>query len=313
MDAGTADSAIARFRSSPEVPMEIWITANDHHNQTGNDPLRPTDRLPLPSPIKMAAIQRDFVEKLERGAPITRAINYLVLGTELFRRADTWPPTGTAEHVWHFGANGTLVDQPGEPGIDRRDIDLTTSTGPQSRWSFQSGAGPADYQDRVDADRALMTYDSDPMTADMELVGYPVISLTLSTLSTDPALFVYLEDVAPDGRVTFLTEGQFRAIHRKIVEPKDVPYEQGPAPHSFARRDAIETSSGERMQITFALSSVAALMKAGHRLRIAIGGADVHMFERYANGGPERYEIFHGSEHGSTLRMTMRPWSTDID
>jgi hypothetical protein len=52
---------------------------------------------------------------------------------------------------------------------------------------------------------------------------------------------------------------------------------------------------------------VAARIAVGHRIRIAIGGADTHMFMTYANGGPERFDIFLGVD-GSTLSLPLRPW-----
>jgi predicted acyl esterase len=141
----------------------------------------------------------------------------------------------------------------------------------------------------------------------MELAGIPVLALEVAAASGDPAFFVYLEDVAPGGKVTFLTEAQFRAIHRKVADAASLPYDQGPAPHSFARADAMETSPGERMRVEFALGSVAARIAAGHRIRIAIGGADTHMFMTYANGGPERFEVHFGAG-GSMLTLPLRPW-----
>jgi putative CocE/NonD family hydrolase len=229
------------------------------------------------------------------------------MGADQFRRTSTWPPEGLAQHVYHFGAGGTLAEVVGPSGVDRKDIDLSTSSGPSSRWSGQKWGMPADYGDRAEADAHLMTYDSAPVRSDMELCGIPVLALEVAALSGDPAFFVYLEDIAPDGKVTFLTEGQFRAIHRKVADPATLPYDQGPAPHSFARADALETSPGERMRVEFALSSVAARIKAGHRIRVAIGGADTHMFKVYANGGPERFEVCIGAG-GSTVALPLRLW-----
>ena len=40
-----------------------------------------------------------------------------------------------------------------------------------------------------------------------------MVSLQLSSTKPDGALHVYLEDVAPDGRVTYLTEGVLRLVH----------------------------------------------------------------------------------------------------
>jgi putative CocE/NonD family hydrolase len=307
MDAGTADSALTRFNAAPEVPMEVWITANDHGNLSGNDPLRPHERAPCPSAEAMHAIQLRFVERIERGEQVPRMIHYLVMGTDEFRASPDWPPQGMVQTRFHFETAGDLTRNPGAAGIDSKIVDLAASTGPFSRWTGQYGAGAADYQDRAVADASLMTYDSDPFDIDMELAGIPVIALEVAAQSTDPAFFVYLEDVAPDGRVTFLTEGQFRAIHRKLAAPADLPYDEGPAAHSFARRDMLEVSPGERLRVEFALSSVAALIRAGHRLRVAIAGADTHMFQTYSNGGPDRFDVFCG-DGGSTVTVPLRPW-----
>ncbi len=307
MDAGTADSALARFLSAPEVPMEVWITPNDHGNMMGCDPFITDDRTPRPSTERLLELIGSFVERVDRGESVARVVNYWVLGGNEFRKSPTWPPPGMTQRIFSFAAGGKLADEPGPAGVDRKDIDLTASSGPSSRWAGQKWGLPADYGDRAEPDARLMTYDSEPMSADMELAGMPVLALEAAAQSSDPAFFVYLEVVAPDGCVTFLTEGQFRAIHRKLADPAGLPYDQGPVPHSYARADALEISPGQRIRVEFALSSIAARIKSGHRLRIAIGGADTHMFETYSNGGPERFDVFCGAG-GSTLSLPLRPW-----
>ena len=207
-----------------------------------------------------------------------------------------------------IAANGALASAPGVEGMDRKAIDLTLSSGPKSRWTTQSAGIAADYPDRREVSAKMMTYDTEPMAQAMELAGPTIVSIEMASLSTDPALFIYCEDVAPDGRVTFLTEGQFRAIQRKPADPATLPYDQGPAPHSFLRADALPVSSGERIHVEFALSNVAARIAAGHRLRIAIGGADTHMFKVYSDGGPERFDIFRGGNQGSTVTFPLMPW-----
>jgi uncharacterized protein len=308
MDAGTADGALARFRSAPEVPMEVWITANDHSNAIGCDPLRPYDRAPYPSSEQMLEIQRLFIEKIEAGAAIVRVVHYFVMGAGVFRTSTQWPPSNIESQVFYFASNGKLQRTPTSSGIDRKEMKLTSSSGPCSRWTVQSTGVPADYGDRREADRDLMAYDTEAMSSDMELAGIPVLTLHVAARSTDPAFFVYLEDVAPDGRVTFLTEGQFRAIHRRIADPANLPYDQGPAPHSFKRADALEISSGERLRVEFALSAVAARIAEGHRLRIAIAAADSHMFAAYSNNGPEAFSIFFGGADGSRVALPLRRW-----
>ena len=105
VDGGTAEAALARFRSGPELPMEVWITANDHGHTLGADPLRPLNLQPLPSADEQFAINRAFVERVRRGENIARAIHYYVMGAGEFRadshvaaggHAAAFPRTGPA-------------------------------------------------------------------------------------------------------------------------------------------------------------------------------------------------------------------------
>src|SRR5690606_17285691 len=155
----------------------------------------------------------------------------------------------------------------------RDGVDLQAGTGGNTRWSTQSGPPPA-YPDRREADRRLVVFESAPMPHDMELIGQAVAQLKLSMSRSDGAVFVYLEDVAPDGRVTYVAEGQLRAIHRANADPSRLPFDQGPAPHSFARADALEVRPGEAMELRLALNPVAALIREGHRSEERRGGKD---------------------------------------
>jgi len=85
IDAGTAEAALARFRSAPDVPMELWITANDHSNVQNADPFFPDRKEPVPSLAAQGDAQSDFVRRLVEGRPIARRVNYYVLGTGEFR------------------------------------------------------------------------------------------------------------------------------------------------------------------------------------------------------------------------------------
>jgi len=145
------------------------------------------------------------------------------------------------------------------------------------------------------------------MSTAMEIVGTPVVTLVMASRTDDPAVFTYLEDVAPDGRVTYLTEGTFRAIHRRPASAPTLPYDQGPAAHSFWRRDAELVSPGETMTLEFPMLPTAALLRPGHRLRIAIAGADADWFTLYSKGQPERFDVRVGAD-GSKLMVPVRPW-----
>jgi predicted acyl esterase len=90
---------------------------------------------------------------------------------------------------------------------------------------------------------------------------------------------VYLEDVDETGKVTYVTEGQLRAIHRKISEDPP-PYKQLTPYHSFKQEDSMPLVPGELTELTFGLLPTSVLIKKDHCIRIAIAGHDKDTFTR---------------------------------
>lgn len=313
VDGGTAEAALARYRSAPAVPMDVWITSNNHGGSVGADPLRPGVLTPTPSVVEQFETTLDFAARARQGKATGRAIHYYVLGAGIFKATDEWPPRGSKRRFMALGAGHALASfrpsetRRGGKGVDVYKVDFSATTGKATRWTTQFGVPPG-YPDRRAEDRKLLVYDTPPLTADIELAGTPVATLVVATQSHDPALFVYLEDVAPDGRVSYLTEGELRAVDRKLAEPGSLPYDEGPAAHSFRRADAMPVIPGQAMTIQIALLPTAARIRAGHSLRVAIAGADSGTFHRYSEGGPELFKVFRGGPHPSGIQISYRAW-----
>ncbi len=305
IDCNTAEAALSRFRSAPEVPAVVVITANTHGGDVGADPFFPEREAPLPSVADQHRLHLAFAEQIRAGRPLARLIRYYVLGAGIMRETPVWPPEGTASTRFALDEGGRLTRDAPAPGVDLHDIDFTASSGTQNRWCWITR--PA-YADRREDDRKLLTYDSGPMEQDMELAGWPVLTLRLATRTSDPAIFAYVEDVAPDGRVTYITEGQLRAINRRPADPATLPYDPGPAPHSFRRADAIPVIPGEPFTLRLKLFSTAALIKKGHRLRLAIAGCDKDSFAPMSNGESECFDIHRGGAEASAIEIPLRPW-----
>ena len=155
-------------------------------------------------------------------------------------------------------------------------------------------------------DRRLLTYTSAPLTADMEVTGHPVISLEVASTHTDGAFFVYLEDVDPAGRVTYVTEGELRGIHRKISA--EVPPYKLPIPyHSFRQKDSQPLVPGQVTTLRFALIPTSVLFKQGHRLRVAIAGADKGVFLRVPEQGTPVITVSRNSAQPSFIELPVIP------
>ncbi len=308
MDAGTADGALTRYVDAPDVQAQVFITANSHGGDQGTDPFLSGVHAPLPSFDAQVAAMTGFAAKARAHQPVGRSIHYYVLGAGAFRDTPVWPPRGIMmRRLFLDGGHALASAPPTLAGADRYAVDFAATTGAATRWSAQLGVA-ADYGDRREADAKLIAYTSAPFDGDTELAGRASVTLTLAAETADPAIFVYLEDVAPDGRVTYLTEGQLRAVSRKLASAGDLPYPiDGPA-HTYDRVDAVPVTTGKPFQARIAFFPVAALIRQGHAVRIAIAGADAGIFRRYSQGKPDTFTIDRGGETPSALDLPLRPW-----
>jgi hypothetical protein len=55
-----------------------------------------------------------------------------------------------------------------------------------------------------------LAFQGSQLDRDLELVGSPEVCVALRSNQPDGIVIAYLEDVAPDGRLTYLTEGELR-------------------------------------------------------------------------------------------------------
>jgi putative CocE/NonD family hydrolase len=166
-----------------------------------------------------------------------------------------------------------------EEGFDSLVAEPAAGTGSKSRWRTLtlSVKGARLYPGRKSRDRALLCYTSAPLERDLEVTGHPLMCLHISADRRDAALFVYLEDVDEGGRVTMVTEGQLRALHRKLSGTR-LP--GGPlSGRSFLREHAQPLVPGEVAELVFDLIPTSYLFRKGHALRIALAGGDADHFE----------------------------------
>jgi uncharacterized protein len=309
VDGGTADSALSRYVSAPDVPMEIYIEATNHAERKAADPFFVAGGAPQMSLDDVFATNLDFLNRvMVKGETIRRQIHYVVMGVPTWETTTTWPPQNVAQKVWKFDASNHLAveSQPVSSGEDRYQIDYSATTGRHTRWSTQYGP-PTDYGDRADETSKLLNYVSDPFPEDMEIVGNAVVRLRVASDYPDVAFFVYLEDVSPDGRVTYLTEGLLRSIHRKVTSAP-LPYQQSGPLHSFNRADRDPLIPGETAEVAFSLFPTAALIRKGHCLEVSIAGADADTFQRYPREGNPTWRIFRGGASPSEVIVPVRPW-----
>ena len=289
LDFALVDGALNRYLTFHN-PQKLIIGPWNHGGGEHADPFLPHDTPTDPSPEEQFQMVVDFFDaylKDDPAAEPTWEITYYTLGEGVWKTTPTWPPAGFSPRRWYFGSDGSLTTEApaAESGADEYLVDWTATTGDFTRWHTGLFMADVIYPDRAEESHKLLTYTSPPLATDMEITGSPIVTLYVASTEEDGAFHVYLEDVAPNGRVTYLTEGVLRAIHRPSAGQP--PYTvQGPY-YSFERADASPLTPGQVTEISFSLYTTSVLIREGHRLRVSVAGHDASVFARHpAEGAP---------------------------
>jgi uncharacterized protein len=300
LDGGYQHSAIKRFRTVNNPGSRLILGPWDHGGLHDISPFSLHFETAYDQDEELIRFfDHHLRDELGDGEPRVR---YFTIGEEAWKSANAWPPPGVETERWYFDANGTLTpEQPSRTGSDQYRVDSGVGTGRRARWTSLLGLlPPAGYADRAAVDRRLLVYRSAPLRDALEVTGHPLLVLAARFDASDAHVFCYLEDEAPDGRVTYVTEGQLRALHRKLSRER-APYDS-PAPYrSFCAADAAPLARGEVEELVFDLLPISWLFRQGHRLRVALAGADV---DHFASLAPvPTWSVERGGRAGSCLEL----------
>jgi len=304
LDGGSADGVIRGFMESTgprRAAIGSWT-----HDLSGNaftgDGDRWTARPSFGAQWEEAL--NFFDDLLRKNKPLQdRILRYYTMGEGRWKATSTWPVPGMVTETLYLGDKGSLSSSPPgtTAGEDRYEVDFAVTSAVEPRW-----LGPlfADtwYPDRRVRDLSLLVYESSPLAENMEVTGYPVIHLNLSSTHSDGAFIVYLESVSPTGTVTYVTEGILRGIHRRVVEEpsawkRPIPY------HSYLAADAQPLAPGEIFELAIGMEPTSFLFKEGHRIRIAIAGHDASAFRRIPAAGTPILRVQRNSRHPSFIEL----------
>ena len=310
LDAGTVNVALGRFFSL-KTPQRMEIGPWSHGGGYHIDPFLPETTATVPSSRQQDEQMIAFFDGLlkgDGGKIPAHEIRYFTMNDGRWRTTTQWPPAGMVPVRWFLGSGNSLTrTAPAGTDVatDRYTVDTTATTGAHTRWHTQLGGADVVYPDRAAEDRKLLAYTSEPLTTDVEITGVPVVWLRVASTHDDGAFFAYLEDVAPDGRVTYVTEGMLRARHRALstAEP---PYRIFGPVHSFTKQDAAPLVPGEVAEIPFELFATSVRLKAGHRIRLAFGGADRAMFAMYPPKAAPTWTVHRGAASPSWILLPMQ-------
>jgi putative CocE/NonD family hydrolase len=303
LDSGYVDAIIHRFLNL-ENPMIAILGDWNHGAYLPANQYFPERIEVNPSPREKINAWMNFFDKCIFGNKIQgKTLYYYTMVEEQWKKTTVWPLEGTKNLRLYLFENYSLSrDKPHkEDGEDEYKINFRASSGTNNRW-WALLALPILYENRAKMDKKLLSYTSEPFEEDTEITGQAVISLHLTSTHEDGAIFVYLEDIDENGHITYITDGEFRVIHRKIS--KETPSYKTLLPyHTYKKQDSMPLIPEEIAEIKFGLHTTSVLIRKGHRIKIAIAGADKDTFSRYPKDGRPVIKISRNKDFSSYIDL----------
>ncbi|MCB8986596.1 MAG: CocE/NonD family hydrolase, partial [Ardenticatenaceae bacterium] len=198
----------------------------------------------------------------------------------------SWPSPNVQEEVYFLNGDGaanwlgeTTVSPP-QPFIllGRQSHGLDAGT-----WGAYGLPGEPAGDQRADDGQAL-SFTSAPLAEPVEILGYPVVDVTVAADQPLALLSVRLCDVAPDGASTLVSWGLLNLTQRD----------------SHERPSLLEP--GRRYTVTVPLNVMAYRLPAGHRWRVSL--SPTNMRHAWPSPRPVTLTLFGGED--SRLRLPVR-------
>ena len=200
---------------------------------------------------------------------------------------DTWPPKNAESKKLYFWANGKLAFTPEEPREKRGAFDRyvsdpakpvpyrprpVTPTYPGKEWQTWMAEDQRFTHERPD----VLTYETDPLDADVTLAGQVTARLFASTSGTDSDFIVRLIDAHPQSYPKDPTMGGFQMLI--IGEPVRARFRK-----SFEKPEAVEP--GEVNEYSIDLHWSHHCFRKGHKIMVQVSSTWFPLIDR----NPQKY------------------------
>ena len=150
-------------------------------------------------------------------------VKYYTMIESAWKTSETWPPAESELVDFFLTDQGQLTNTvPPVESASQYQV-VKTGSGTVSRWRTQGSVdGKVRYGDRRQICKDLLCFQSEVLSSDFECTGHGIVDLYLASDSAETYVFVYLEEVLPDGKVLLITEGLLNTRHRRIIASDQV-------------------------------------------------------------------------------------------
>jgi putative CocE/NonD family hydrolase len=169
------------------------------------------------------------------------------------------PGRWVAEDIWPKASEGgttMYLTKPGMTEAPAEEVPIILSS-PESAGALcgmwtNHGLTPDHPPDQREDDAKSITFDTEPLKKDIEILGWPVLDIEVASDKPNAKIIARLCDVHPDGASTRVTYGILNLTHRDS--------------HS----DPKPLEPGERYRIRLELNNIGYAFPRGHRIRLAL-------------------------------------------
>lgn len=176
---------------------------------------------------------------------------YLAYAPGHWRYEDGWPVPRIRDHTYYPRRNHGLSREPSS-AVEHR-LRYQPSSGVEAGGPVMWWGDVA--HDQRPTDAFSLVYDSEVLSEEVEILGFPRALLKVSVDQPQANWFVRLSDVAPDGSVTLVTGAGFNGSHRKSAR----------SPEAII--------PGEVFPLDIELHFTSWVFPPGHRIRFAVSNA----------------------------------------
>jgi putative CocE/NonD family hydrolase len=172
-----------------------------------------------------------------------------------WRAEASFPVQATRERTYFLDADGRLSGEPSK-SEDAAEFEYRPTVGLAN--GFWSGGGITYYlADDQRADEAYsLTWTSAPFAEDVHILGWPEVILHGSASMAVATFVAKLADVAPDGSSCLIVDGSLNGTRRRSLS------------------DPMPLTPDEVYELAIPMTPTGWTVKRGHRLRLAVSGAD---------------------------------------
>ncbi|MDR3416708.1 MAG: CocE/NonD family hydrolase [Nevskia sp.] len=240
----------------------------------------PADGVPVLDHIALQWMDQ-YVKSMSAGADAQPNVTQYVYGQGHYVTAADWPLPQAGAQQWYLHGDKSLdTTQPGTDAAIR--LPQEPLEGICSESTAQWTAGLAGFlplpcfTDDNKAETLEVKYDSAPMPQDFYINGPIMADVWISTTAQDAGVVVRVDDVDPQGRAFALTNGIQDAALRAVDSSRS-RYLDGVMIqpwHPFTKDSLQKVGSGDVVEVPVEIFPTSALIRAGHKLRVAVGASD---------------------------------------